>query len=527
MLHRTSDGIADNIYLNLSINNTSDQTTSPATFDATYDQPILDKPSDYYATVVKFEVPLQTLPLLVFPLEDEQTELENNSVGTVSQVGTAVTGVRTRFNQLMIGASITHSGGTATIVSVQNPTMMVVSAPLVAAGSTYAIGVAGVGTVSQSKSLVTGVGTAFSIADVGRTITLGGISQNITSFTNATLIQVSGEYTIAPGSTYVLSDYTAPNQANRFNLSSAIVGVCENNQPGSIANIPPVLPPYDYTPIPAFTENLVYVPASQVVNRHDLRYPYVYSYALLIQMINSSLLNAWVAAGSPGGAGASPYFSYSPTEAFILLVLPPAFVENGANGWTVCFNNAIQSIFPSFQIFLSNDPAFPNGRYEINTNQFAGIVSTTGPGYDQFYLNDANFPTPTYVVTQDYQTVDYLNSVRKIVLLTNSIPVRKEFFPPANTSNSGAANTVPIMSDFQIDLNATAGAQRSVAIYEAQIYRLIDLISDSPMKKINISLFWADQNNNLYPIYLNKNDSATIKLGFFSKALYENSEMKM
>jgi len=543
MLTRNSDDIVDNIYLNLSINNTTTNTTSPAQFSATYDQPILDRPSDYYCSVVKFEIPLQTLPLIVFPLESAEEELANNSAGVVTQVGTTITGSLTKFNQLMIGASITHSGGTATIVSVQNPNTMVVSAALVASNSNYAIGVTGVGTVSQGSpgspgfpgvptDIVTGVGTAFTPADVGQVITINGISQNISSYISPTQVRVSSQNIILAGATYIISDYTVANNSNRFNLSSGVVGICQNNQPGSLAGIAP------YTAIPAFTENLVYMPANQFISRGDLRYPYVYSYEVLMQYANTSLRAAWVNAGSPGGVGAEPFFSYDPETSFVNIIMPTAFVEAGANGWTVCFNNAVQSIIPSYPIYLTNDPAFPNGRYEINTNQFAGQVSGSGPGYDPFffapreYFTPATAPAPfppssAYIVTQDYQTIDYINSVRKIVLLTNSIPTRKEFYPPANTSNSGLANSIPILADFQIDLNNTAGAQRSVAIYDAQIYRLIDMVADYPMKKIDISLFWADQQNNLYPIYLNKKDSATIKLGFFSKKLYENSEMKM
>lgn len=463
-MFRNIDQNADNIYLNLSIENNTSNTTSPAVFSATYDQPILDRPSDYYAAVVKFEIPLQTLPLLVLPLIPIEQQNIDASAGTVTQVGVNVTGRGTLFNQLMVGGTITHAGGASVITAVQNPNTLTTAAPLAV---------------------------------------------------------VNGPYTITYSATL----------ADRRNLNSAVIGVCPNNQPGSKNGVAP------YTPIPSFTENVIFTPNNQYIQQSDVRYPYVYSYEVLTQLTNKALYDAWVKAGSPGGASAFPYTSYDPETQFINIIMPAAFVNenviSAGKGWTVCFNNVIQTTVPSYPIFLSNDPAFIDGRYEINTNQFQGVeIGPPTPGvsvgYDRYFIAPASvFPTTTYIVTQDFQTIDYINSVRKIVVVSNSMPIRKEYFPPPNTANSGSSNTIPILSDFQLNLENTAGAQRSVAIYEADIYRLIDLISDTPMKKIDIQLFWADQNNNLYPIFLTANDTATMKLGFFSKKLYKGDPEKL
>lgn len=456
-MFRNIDQTADNIYINLSLINASGDSTGPAVFTATYDEPILDRPSDYYGTVVKFEIPLQALPLLVLPLISIDQQDIDASTGRVTQAATAVTGSGTKFNQLMIGGTITHAGGSSVITAVQNPNMLTTATPLAVSNGTYTI-------------------------------------------------------------TYSVPDTT------RFDLNSAVIGVCENTQPGSKAGAA--------APIPSFTENVVFESNNAFIRQGDIRYPYVYSYEDLADLTNTALRAAWTKAGSPGGAAAFPYLSFDPLNQLFNFIMPADFVNAGANGWTICFNSLIQATVPSFSVYITNDPAFPSGRFEINTNQFQGVE--LGPptpgvnvGYDRYYIGPASiFPATTYVISQDYSTLDYINSVRKIILTSNTMPIRKQYFPPPGVVNSGASNTVPIITDFQLDLNNVAGAQRSVALYEADLYRLFDFISDTPLQRIDVQILWADQNNNLYPLFLTRNDSATLKLAFLSKKLYKGDPEK-
>ena len=119
-----------------------------------------------------------------------------------------------------------------------------------------------------------------------------------------------------------------------------------------------------------------------------------------------------------------------------------------------------------------------------------------------------------------------MNSIRKIVITTTSMPVQKEFFPTPGNSNLSNTNSLPIVADFYLDLGNKAGNQTSVAIYTAQLYRLIDLISDNPMRKIDLEFFWSDRLNNLYPLTLSIYDTISMKIGFFSKKLYRNQQLK-
>lgn len=517
-----SNSSVDNVYLSLSMQNNTSDLKGPATFSATYQEDIISKPSDYYMSVVKFEIPLQTLPLMVLPLYSpiQNRQYSTYAIGTVSTVitgsGSDIIGVGTAFTSDMVGSTIVlASGNNFSVTEYVSPTLLRTNVAQVNPNQAYTLyngDLASTNTVTQVGTTVT-LNSLFQTRGFTQNMVGGSLiyptGQVVTvlSVQNSITMTVSAPVAIGPTS------YKIYFNANP-NISQTIVGVCPNNQPGSAAGVAP------YTPIPGFSRNLEFVPQSQFIKVGDIDYAYVYTYNQLIQMMNQALFDSWVAAGSPGGVDNQPYFHFNPSTSLINIVLPQEFVEAGANGWTVLWNDEINAMIPSFQSYLSKDPAFFAGRYELNTNQLS---------YDSNYiLTPESAPAAgdaIYMMPQDYNTIDYINSIRKIVLTTRTIPIRKEYFPPENSINSGLSNTIPIMSDFQINLDNVTGAQRSVAIYEANPYRLIDLISDSPMRRIDVELYWSDQENRLYPIFINNHDSATIKLGFFSKKLYNSDNM--
>lgn len=71
--------MADNIYLNLSINNpivgdTDFPTNKLAIYDESLSVPFLQNPSNYYASILRFSLPIDSIPLLLFPLNPLQND---------------------------------------------------------------------------------------------------------------------------------------------------------------------------------------------------------------------------------------------------------------------------------------------------------------------------------------------------------------------------------------------------------------------------------------------------------------------
>jgi hypothetical protein len=129
-----------------------------------------------------------------------------------------------------------------------------------------------------------------------------------------------------------------------------------------------------------------------------------------------------------------------------------------------------------------------------------------------------------FIFTQQYQTIELFNSIAEIVFLTSTLPIQPEYLPSSavvgsNASQSGNIAFRPVLTDFVVPAS-TAGDVRSRLIYNPQgPYRLIDMHSHIPLVKVDLKIYWSDQYNNLYPMYISYNQSDTIKLMFIKKSM--------
>lgn len=143
----------------------------------------------------------------------------------------------------------------------------------------------------------------------------------------------------------------------------------------------------------------------------------------------------------------------------------------------------------------------------------ATVTYTTGPLF--------------FLVKQQYDQIGHWNSLSGIVFLTSSLPVQYEFLPASaiQTTNSASSSFRPILTDFVPNLQKIGDARSRLIYYPSGPYRLIDLCSNDPLRRIDLQVFWADQFQNLYPIYVSCNQSDTIKLMFIKKSLANYSMM--
>jgi len=306
------------------------------------------------------------------------------------------------------------------------------------------------------------------------------------------------------------------------NLGSQIVGVTHNVDPSTVPNVS----------VPTnFPINLEWVPQtyglavpSQLNQTHQVVTPYYYCFSIqyYLTILNTALYASFVAAGSPGGS--APYFFFDTTASppLIKLLMPEVFVNaaGATYGWSVFWNIDLDEYLSSFSTIQNGSMYIVNNRDAfIGTNEYSydnsrialwPFVQNTPPSTKSGTLTQ-------YIYSQESPTSDYMNSVRKLIIVTGSIPIVSEFFPRAYDQNSSNANKLKILVDFNLDFQNNIGAQRSIAIYQPQIYERLDLISSQPLRQIDARVQWLDSNNNAYDIYLSKFDVITIKLGFFRK----------
>lgn len=290
------------------------------------------------------------------------------------------------------------------------------------------------------------------------------------------------------------------NQSNP-NLSPLIIGITNSN--------------VDYPTSLIYTSNNN-LPAPQQSSLVQVITPYyyVYSYNLMITIINTALSTSFIAAGSPGG-GSAPFFQYNSSNQLISLIVSAAFINSGA---TIFFNEQLCNYLEAFQtIFLGASSIGKNHVMVLSTSGTNGYPSITFP------------TTPTYFqFTQEYNVIYYWNSLKKIIVSSNSLPTTKEYVPAydlGSVTQSGVAAAFPIITDYTPPFE-TANS-RSIAYYvPTSQYRLVDLTSSTTLYDIDLRIYWQDKYGNNYPLMITAGGSASIKLAFLNKKLYKNLLMK-
>jgi hypothetical protein len=88
----------DNVYINLSYNpsETTDEISSRAIIDQTMTQPLLMNPSEYYASIIRFRIPMSAVPLYQWPLD----RFQNNPYISTLKIG--VNNAGTKWTQTVI-----------------------------------------------------------------------------------------------------------------------------------------------------------------------------------------------------------------------------------------------------------------------------------------------------------------------------------------------------------------------------------------------------------------------------------------
>jgi hypothetical protein len=232
-------------------------------------------------------------------------------------------------------------------------------------------------------------------------------------------------------------------------------------------------------------------------------YYYVYEYQHLLDMINTALASAHAALATKPVGSLPPFFTYDESGRFRLYGEKAYYDTNLATPIEVLVSPEIWRVMP----FLE---------YNTNTqtnNEFWQILIKDNKN------NRDNIDSVDYYYSrQEADGSAYMNPVQKIIFTTNSIPIRSTYtsINNSNTINSNS-NTFPILSDFVID-DLQGLDHRKNLVYDARDYnRKIDLLGNTPIYNISISIYWLDYKNRLRLVRVANNDFANIKLLFMQK----------
>lgn len=282
-------------------------------------------------------------------------------------------------------------------------------------------------------------------------------------------------------------------QQNNANVSNLIIGVSTG---GVQYSQPLTYHPANNLPAPTAGSSAPYFQDFQ----RQSPYYFVYSIQDMIDMINTSLLAAFTAAGSPGGT--APYYIYTPNGQVISLIVTSTFTGSNPTA-TIFMNSALNVYLNSFRYTTNNDI---NGPYMFTHN----LVTIP---YGQ--------STP-YKFDWEYNAIDLWLDARKIVVTSQSLPTRQEASPTLSIGTNGTALYQPIITDYLLSFNNIQDLSSIVVYAPSAQYRLIDLFKTEPLSRLNFQFYWQSEAGALFPILLSPGQSITVKIAFFNKSLYLN-----
>lgn len=240
-------------------------------------------------------------------------------------------------------------------------------------------------------------------------------------------------------------------------------------------------------------------------------YYFIYNYQHVIDMANIALAAALVnLKAQPGTAAIAaanpPFFTFDPVTELLSLNANELFydVNTAPNLIKIFVNFPFLSFFSAIPTLLTNLFLF-----SVNANTFQYLIKNNGNNTVGGIIN----------YQQEYVTIGLWNIFKSLVFTSGTVPIATELIPATN----GSGDTIGrrILTDFEPLVNDKVGQSYSILQYYPQgPYRLVNLVSSTPLMKFDVSVFWQDKNENLFPLFVLYNNVVSIKFLFVKKNVY-------
>lgn len=235
---------------------------------------------------------------------------------------------------------------------------------------------------------------------------------------------------------------------------------------------------------------------------------FYYTYSRFLKAVNKALSDAYnlalaEIAGFP--VSVAPLITFDPVTKLFTITAPTADYTEGIGPPIEVYMNAkAEALFSSWDtINYFNQGGFndePELAYRI-----------------RFYDKGNNIDGLNYKIEQDYEMLTRWNSFKSLQI-TSNLPIQNEFIEnDYNSLDSSKTTTQNILKDYIVLYQEGSSVARTTIDYTNKELEYIDLKGVEPIRDIEVSVFWVDQNGKQYPLYLANNETVLIKLLFKNK----------
>lgn len=241
-----------------------------------------------------------------------------------------------------------------------------------------------------------------------------------------------------------------------------------------------------------YTEYLSWIPTSAVYTEKM-----IYSVQTLVDFINTAFSTAFsnLSGSHTITSTQPPFMTFSGETNLLTLNVPQDYLADGIN---VYANEELYLKINTFQDFYYQTPQQGQLNYEFVIKDLFDNTAT---------YNAVNY----FTSTQQYGTISAISDIRAIQFLTTTIPVNREL--------QGAQKNITsnFLTDFEPTQSNTFEGGGILQYYPQGPLRYIDLLSKHSLYKIDLFVKWVSKKGDVYPLYLEGEQSGTIKLLFRKK----------
>lgn len=281
-----------------------------------------------------------------------------------------------------------------------------------------------------------------------------------------------------------------------------------------------------------YSEKLIYVNHTTGVDHYDYYWGHCYQAFIdmlnvaLIKIVNRPVFNTYVGVDREW----RPRFDYNTESKKISLIFPNTFLDNSSFSVrpVIYMNNELAKWLDGFH---TNRRGYnqPNGRdVEFVTQEWLGnrlVWPTADDAYPvplQTVPITYTNPERMFVNRQEYITLQNWSSVRRVALISPTLPIRKEFVPSSSADSNSVSLSRPVLADFAV-VNDDPGDNRLVLnFFPRAPVRLIDMITTEPLSKVSLHIYWVDDSERMLPLMLVPGTAANVKLKFVRKSVQKN-----
>lgn len=262
------------------------------------------------------------------------------------------------------------------------------------------------------------------------------------------------------------------------------------------------------------TTNVVYTPSRPLTAP-----PYIdgyWSYQDFLNDVNKALATSFAIVQAGSTCTIPPQFFFNEVTELIVGFTEDTYVLSNPLGITISMNAALFNFFVSFPSFYYGDNNLNGIDYTFDIEPRTATLVPPAPRYE-YPLSIASIPQNLIRFTQEFNTLYNWNSLRSIVFTSGRIPVNNEYIPNnVSSAQNRSVSTInaPILTDFEPTVGEKTGSSQGYLQYIPQVYRIFNLLSNLPLKVIDLHVYWSTKDGKLYPLYLPQGATMSVKIMF-------------